>query len=28
LRALFQHFRRCLKIKKAVAETKLNLSEE
>jgi hypothetical protein len=28
LRALFQHFWRCLKIKKVVAETKLSLSEE
>jgi hypothetical protein len=28
LRALFQHFWRCLKIKKVVAETKLSLSKE
>jgi acyl-coenzyme A synthetase/AMP-(fatty) acid ligase len=28
LRTPFQHFRRCLKIKKVVAETKLSLSEE
>jgi hypothetical protein len=28
LRARFQHFRRCLKTKKAIAKTKLSLSEE